>query len=44
MSNNVIDLKIIQETIDDLKNNPKACKLLGGETALKRRLSKVLCF
>ena len=33
ISNNVIDLKILQETIDDLKNNPKACELIGGETS-----------
>lgn len=32
ISNNVINLRILQETIDDLKNNPKAFKLLGGET------------
>lgn len=33
ISNKVIDLKILQETIDDLKNNPKACELIGGETS-----------
>ena len=26
-------MKILQETIDDLKNNPKACELIGGETS-----------
>lgn len=31
ISNNYIEPKILQDTIDDLKKNPNACKLSGGE-------------
>ena len=30
--NNKIDVTILEETIDDLKNNPKACTIMGGTT------------
>ena len=31
ISNHNFDLKLLSETINDLKNNPKACTLVGGE-------------
>lgn len=31
--NNKLDLQILNDTIDDLKNNPNACTLIGGATS-----------
>lgn len=31
--NKNLDVQILQETINDLKNNPNACTLYGGETS-----------
>lgn len=31
--NNKLDLQILNETIDDLKNNPNACTTIGGMTS-----------
>ena len=32
ISNNIFDLKLLKETINDLRNNPNACELIGGNT------------
>lgn len=36
--NNKIDLKILQETITDLKNNPNACTTFEGAKELMTHL------